>query len=98
MHFNVESAGYKIERFVKKAKSAFYYSDSILKTHKLAELCFQHYPAESKFWIDKIALLTDEDLLSVIDCIPDDWMIDIEKVFTFKLLKANQQYLAELLN
>lgn len=90
--------GYKIERFVQKAKSAFYHGEGLLKTYKLAELCFQHNPSESTFWVEKIDLLTAEDLSDVINCIPDDWMTAVEKEFTFKLLRANQQYLVGLLN
>ncbi len=90
--------GYKIESFVKKANSAFYYNDKLLKTHKLAELCFQHYPSESKFWVDKIGSITEEQLSSVINFLGSGWLTEVEKEFTKQLLQINQKYLVELRN
>ena len=93
-----QDKGYQIKHFAQKANSAFYDSERLLKTYKLAELCIQKYPKESFFWIEKIRNLTQENLLSVVDTLDDSWMNSIEKEFTLKLLQTNQKYLAELQN
>ena len=94
-----QDKGYQIEHFAQKATSAFYGDGGrLLKTYKLAERCIQKYPKESLFWIKKIRGLTQENLLSVVDTLEDDWMSSIEKEFTLKLLQTNQKYLVELQN
>lgn len=94
-----QDKGYQVEHFAQKAISAFYGDDDrLLKTYKLAKLCIKEHPNESAFWIEKIRALTQENLLSVVGCLPDDWMSDIEKEFTLKLLQTNQKYLVEVQN
>lgn len=40
---DTKDAGYTVEAFAKKAKTAMYKNDKILKTYCLANLCHKHY-------------------------------------------------------
>ena len=94
---NTKDTGYNVEAFSSKAKTAMYNNDGkILKTYELSELCHKHYPEESCFWIQKIKQVSEQDIAKCFESLPENWMSDIDKKFTTKLLQANQKQLKKL--
>lgn len=88
--------GYSVKAFAKKAKTAMYHSDKILKTYELAEFCHKNYPKEYCFWVGKVSKISEENIKQCFNEIPLDWMSDIDKQFTTKLLQANKEFLNAL--
>jgi len=90
--------GYQINHFVTSAKSAMYgVNNKLLKLHELARQCKKQYPAESLFWMKKIANIPESEIKQIVsNTCPSGWLTDIEKEFTLKLLLANQAFLKGL--
>ncbi len=93
---NTRDTGYSVEAFSSKAKTAMYNNGKILKTYELSELCYKHYPKEYHFWVEKINQVSEQDMVKCFDELPENWMSDIDKKFTIKLLQANQKQLNKL--
>ncbi len=93
---NTKDAGYSVEAFANKAKTAMYHNDKILKTYELAELCYKYYPKEYCFWVNKISKISEQNIGQCFNYIPQNWMSDIDKQFTMKLLQANKDELNKL--
>lgn len=95
---NTRDKGYSIAAFAKKANAAFYDGESQLKSYAIADICIKHYRDDSRFWIEKIALITEQNLLDIMESLPDDWMTELEKTFTIQFLIVNQQELVKKLS
>lgn len=89
--------GYSIEAFAKKANTAFYDGNNQLKSYAIADICIKIRRADSLFWIEKIASISEQNLVDIIDSLPEDWMTELEKTFTLKFLIVNQQELVKKL-
>lgn len=90
--------GYSIETFAKKANAAFYDGNKQLKSHAIADICIKIRKEDSRFWIEKIASISEQNLIDIIDSLPEDWMTELEKTFTLKFLIVNQQELVKKLS
>lgn len=93
---NTKDTGYSVEAFSSKAKTAMYNDGKILKTYELSKLCYKHYPNEYCFWTQKINQISKQDIIKCFESLPENWMSDIDKKFTTKLLQANQKQLNKL--
>ncbi|OIR24303.1 HipA domain-containing protein [Bathymodiolus thermophilus thioautotrophic gill symbiont] len=95
---NTKDTGYNVEAFSRKAKTAMYDANNgkILKTYELSELCCKHYPEEYRFWAEKITQISEQSMVKCFDEVPENWMSDMDKKFTIKLLQANQKQLRKL--
>lgn len=93
---NTKDAGYSVEAFAKKARTAMYNDDKILKTYQLAKLCYKHHPTEYNFWVEKINAISEQDITGCFAQLPKDWMNDMDKEFTIQLLQANKKELNQL--
>lgn len=93
---NTRDTGYSVEAFSSKAKTAMYNDGKILKTYELSALCYKHYPEEYHFWVEKINQVSEQDMVKCFGELPENWMSDIDKKFTIKLLQANQKQLNKL--
>ncbi len=93
---NTNDIGYSVEAFAKKARTAMYNDNKILKTYQLAILCCKHYPEEYKFWVEKINTVSVQDITECFAKLPKDWMNDMDKKFTVQLLQANKKELNRL--
>jgi hypothetical protein len=96
LRLNTKDLRYSVETFAKKAKTAMYKDSKILKTYELAELCWEDYPEEYSFWVNKINKISAESINKCFDLLPPSWMSNIDKKFTIELLKVNQNFLNKL--
>ncbi len=95
---NTTDKGYNIEAFARKANAAFYDGDKQLKSYTIADACIKLRKEDSRFWIEKIASITEQNLVDIIVSLPDDWMTELEKTFTIQFLIVNQQELVKKLS
>lgn len=93
---NTKDKGYSVQAFAKKAKTAMYHKEKLLKTDQLAKLCHEHYSKEYCFWVNKFSKISEENIKQCFKNIPPDWMTDIDKQFTTELLQANKIFLNTL--
>ncbi|MPQ76318.1 HipA domain-containing protein [Hydrogenovibrio sp. JE_KL2] len=89
---------YTIEFFLGRSITPFHGLDSKrLKNSDVLAYCFKHYSFAAEFWAKKIMSVSDDFLISVLDIFPHDWMSEIEKEFTLKMLQINRGHILEYL-
>lgn len=88
---------FNIDCFATKAKTPFYnYSQEILKNRAVALECKRSYSRGTGYWKDRIGGITRNDIVTILDMLPDDWMTPIEKEFTIRLLEINRDFISAI--
>jgi hypothetical protein len=83
--------------YVKKARSALYPPNGTktLLTLEAYEAAARRNPAASRYWMGKLAALTDDAMWSTISKVDDERMGRASKEFAFQMLKLNKKRLLD---
>lgn len=93
---NTKDTKFKVDAFVKKAKTAFYDNGKILKTIDSVKLCGKLNKKATLFWLDKIEKIDFDDIMNIFERIPKDLISEISIKFAIEMLKENRKRLLEL--
>ena len=96
---NTSDMGYSILTFAARARSAFYSEVALqrpLGTHQaFVEYCIVSGVEKAK-WQTKLEMISESDLLNILNSIPPARMSDTTRKFTLQLLMANRAKLLDL--
>lgn len=94
-----KDVGWSIDKFVQKARSAFYEKPNDPKPlstldafHEAAKI----RPEAARFWIECLEQVPSEDIRRILDRVPNDEMSSITKEFTQTLLELNKQRISSI--
>lgn len=88
--------GSPVERYVRRARSAFYASDGSGRQLSPVEAFLdaaQFRPEAAAGWLERLAALTTEEMRTIVEMIPDSRMTLIARAFTCALLEHNARIL-----
>lgn len=86
----------RIETFVQKARSEIFEFKNDAKPLLTIDAFYcagATKPEAKNFWLEKLRMLTDEDMHEIISLIPEQFMDDVAKNFAFEMLKENKRRL-----
>ena len=89
-----------IERYVEKAKSAFYDSSNSVKplsTFEAFEQALKKRPTAAISWLKKLKMIYDNDIELIFQQVPHDLISDISAVFAQRMLQLNKERLLKLM-
>lgn len=86
--------GQHISEYLNRARSALYPTGLNAK-HSLTTLeafssAAMHAPSAAIEWVNRLRLVTDEQLDIIFNQVPHEWMTDTAKIFTKRLLQLNR--------
>ena len=88
---------YSLKKFVTRAKSPFYSdSNKQLKTIEIIELLLEKYPQTVCYWIGKIENIKEEDIRTILNKVPDEFIDNVSKEFAQQILYENKLRLLEI--
>lgn len=93
---NTKDPGMSMERYVERAKSAFYWTPNDtrpLSTIDAFRIAAQWRPDAARTWLQKLEGISSSDVRAIIDRVPREEMSDIAKKFTQQILDLNRQRL-----
>jgi len=93
---NTKDIGMSMERYVEKAKSAFYRTPNDTKplsTIDAFRIAAQRRPDAARVWLQKLKGIPLPDVRAIINRVPQGEMSDIAKEFTQQILDLNRQRL-----
>lgn len=95
MMLTTKDRGSSLEAFTAKARSAFYPNAAVgakpraYFTHELFRLVHKEDVQAGDMWLERLAGISDNHMLGVINEVPAHLMSEIAREFTFKLLRIN---------
>ena len=92
-------AGYKVEAYCERAKSAFYANASdpgTLTTLEAYQRFAAEAPVEAAPWVERLRAVTEEQVLGILNEVPQDRMSPVCRDFTCQLLTINQKRILAL--
>jgi hypothetical protein len=95
---NTKDCNYSLERFVKKAKSAFYKQPTdtkVLGTFEAFGEFARHSLIAAQMWINRLGSIKRDAIEAIVNEVPDHRMPGIAKKFTIELLVVNQSRLLQ---
>jgi excisionase family DNA binding protein len=93
---NTKDIAMSMERYVERAKSAFYKTRSDTKplsTIDAFRIVSQRRPDAAKAWLQKLGRISPSDIKTILDRVPRKVMSDIAKEFAQQILDLNRQRL-----
>jgi len=94
-----KDVGRGMERFVERARSAFYRTPSDIKPLSTLEAfneAASRRPDAARFWINRLEQISFLNITGILDKVPSDELSDVGKEFTQKLLELNKQRIVSL--
>jgi hypothetical protein len=88
--------GYVVENFVKKAKSYIHSDGKRLRTIEAFEKVGALDEEAKQAWLERLDKLTEDDIRTMVDSIPDTQMTQTDKEFATRLLLSNRSRLLGL--
>lgn len=93
---NSADKGFKVESFVKKAKTPFYHQDKRLTTIEAFKLCGDYNKQIAINWLKKLEGLDIKEIERYFDSIPKHLIKNISIEFALKILEENKKRLIAL--
>lgn len=93
---NTRDIGRSMDRYVQRARSAFYSTARDTKPMSTLEVFREAAiirPDAARFWLSKLEKISLSDTRSIIDRVPKEEMSDIAKEFTQRIIELNKQRL-----
>ena len=92
-------AGYKVEAFCERAKSAFYanaFDPGTLTTFEAYQRFAAEALVEAAPWVERLRAVTEEQVLGILGEVPKDRMSPVCRDFTCQLLMINRKRILAL--
>jgi hypothetical protein len=89
-------AGFSIEKYAPKARSAFYEKlgdTKPLSTSNVARLCFGIRPGSARYWLEQVRAVLVDRIGRIMDEIPEVRISQPAKRFATRMLSVNQELL-----
>lgn len=97
---STSDSGYKVEAYVRKAKSKLFANKEDtqpLTTLDAFRQAATYYPAAARIWLDRLANVSNNDTLELLNRIPSDRLSPVGIEFAQEILEANRRRLVALL-
>lgn len=87
---------FKVDAFVKKAKTPFYEADKLLKTSDVVEICAKMNRKTTLTWLEKIEKLDINIVRDILQNISSNLISDTSKHFAIEMIKENKERLLNI--
>ena len=98
---STKDKGRTIERYVEKATSAFYYSDTSAKPLSTIDtflIAAKRHPQAALGWLKRLENLSVHSIETIFDKVPEDIMSPVSKKFAMRILTINRDRLLRCIN